>query len=170
MSQRQAILGFTEAELGFFLVFALLIVFLMGRRKPAPSDPPVAITQSALDSLHHVIDSIQSVNRSLQARLDSVPVNPSSLTPLCSEKGATPGLRIVLTYLGHGEYLLEDRGLSLDEFRARFRLEFAEALRRRCKHQVVLKSSPTVGANDLIGATEALRAMPLYINLHKSGS
>jgi hypothetical protein len=128
VNDRQSILGFTEAELGFFLV--LLFVVLWGatavaKTPPKPPDKP-GISADSAARLHARI-------KALQRELDSL---KSPIWPSCTSKRLASGPLLTVIAIGDGLFRVGTDTLTWVEFEQRTADDRAVALSKQCRHEV----------------------------------
>lgn len=132
MDDRQSIIGFTEAELGFFLVLlcVALWVVTIGAKKPVPpARPPIVRADITPDSLAKLK---QRVAR-LQREVDSL---RSPIWPSCRSKriAATPLLTVVA--IGGGRFRVDGDTVGIRELAAQTAESRDVAQRNQCRHEV----------------------------------
>ena len=129
MSERQTIIGLTEAELGFFLFALFLVLFLV--LYAAPEEPPA-------DELPSVAIPADSLNR-LIAELDSLRTMVDTLSvlkPNCTERELIEGPLFSVVILGQGRFRIGADTVDTAEIERQFGNELREARRVGCFHQV----------------------------------
>lgn len=157
MSQRQTVIGFTEAELGFFLVFAMLLLFLVTRRPvfatAGPTDS-VTVATHTLDSLQrqaNAANTVQQQRDSLRQRLAELgdTGKRSRMTPSCKEKGLATGPLFDATVRGIDDFELGGDRLDAASIRQRFSAELARSAAAGCRHTARLFYAPGLSADML---------------------
>ena len=142
MNERHTVIGFTEAELGFFLVFLLLAIGIAmaptggeDPEGPAPRDSLI-LAISARDSLAAILDSL-NVNR---------------FKPDCDDP--TIGLASfpvpdILTVITASRFTVASDTRSLSEFGQEVEPLTAQAILRECYHRVRVRHARTLSADEM---------------------
>jgi hypothetical protein len=144
-------MGFTEAELGFFLAILLLIVSAMiGKTESAGrmETVPKATFDSVMDSLTIIEERLDSVlKENLRSRAK----------PSCIEKRlvAAPLLRV--TVLAADSVLVDGRRLSMATLQLLHATDLARADSAQCVHVVEVSASSTLAARAYHTAIQRLR-------------
>jgi hypothetical protein len=155
MSDRQSIIGFTEAELGFFLALLCLILFVVAAanaaQSPAPLEtkPTVSITA---DSMRKLLGDLEASNRrlaNLEAQLDSLRDRRSRITPSCKEKGVAAGPLFTIAVVAPDRFILEGQTLSIQDVLAKTGANRAEAQRAGCVHEIRVEYLSSLSASEL---------------------
>jgi hypothetical protein len=161
MDDRQSVLGFTEAQLGFFLVLLFVVVWAA----VGPSDKPPTRDHLTADSAGKLISLIGDLQRkadSLQQKADSL---ESPIWPSCASKRIAPGVLLTVIAIGDGLFRVGDDTLDFGELAAHTEEDRAEAYGLRCRHEVRfgyrhdLLSPVTESARQKIGSL-SLRIIP----------
>lgn len=151
----QTIIGFTEAELGFFLALVVFLLWVLDRPAPSGAGPPVGA-----DSVRALITELaagKEAERELERLRDSL---RSTLLPYCETVGrasgalaeikAVPGAKLVVD----GD-TVDYAGLALATERER------RAVRGVCRHFVWISVDPALSAPE----SERLRAFVSTLGL-----
>lgn len=167
MNAEQSVIGFTEAELGFFLVLLCVVLWAAGASDAdaarhdgvttAPEPPTVPLAAIAEDSLaalradrERLADAVR-VRDSLRRIVDSL---RSPIWPSCRSRGVADGPLATLVALGDGRYRIDAETLDVRGVAERT----ADARRRAgsatCRHEVRL------GFRRDLAAPEYERARP----------
>ena len=97
MDERQSVIGFTEAELGFFIALLIVVLWLITAAVPGAAD--AGMTRVSIDSLRKLDSTARSVagiartRDSLRAILRSRPVPSESLRSGIASNCASLGHR-----------------------------------------------------------------------------
>lgn len=135
MSQRAAVLGFTEAELGFFIAFLVLAFAL------EPPPPPGDVVPA--DSLRQA----QAQVASLERRMSELEALRSRQRPSCRERGIVEGFLFHAVVTPSGRYEVRGRQLDLSALYTTFAAEIATARQADCRHQVRISASSGLSAD-----------------------
>jgi hypothetical protein len=154
MSDRQSIIGFTEAELGFFLALLCLILFVIAAAKPNPPPQPpepkgAVIPQDSLDRLLHELHASAQRIATLEATIDTLRDRRSRITPSCSEKGIASGPLFTVAVISPNRFRLDGAPVSIEEILARTQAERAAAKRAGCVHAVRVAYLSSLSASQL---------------------
>jgi hypothetical protein len=175
VSQPHGVIGFTEAELGFFLVFAMLLFSVVGRRHPTKeihAVDSVQVTHQLLDSLRQRGDSVQVLTRardSLRAALALLPdtTKRSRVTPSCQEKGIIAGPLFDITVLGENAFRIGEDFLDISGVRQRFEVDLARASAADCRHVARIFFPPNLSAALL---QDGMRRLSAFVYVRVIGS
>jgi len=119
-------MGFTEAELGFFLALLFLGMMAAGPEQ----NPPYPELQARIDSLEQVLDSM------------------STISPDCNERGLERfPIPDTLEVLRPELYVLGGDTVSLSDFTERAASFTEDALANGCYHMIHVRYGPGVPAN-----------------------
>jgi hypothetical protein len=161
MSDRQSIIGFTEAELGLFVVFFVLM--LGPKATPTENGDAVSVPRSELDSLRATASRVPDLEdqvAQLQVTNDSLSGLRSSLTPPCKEKKGTFPRRFLLEDVvveGPDSFSVAGRSLTLDKLLARVDEQLRKARRIDCTHEITVRQGLEVDRKVFYRAQRALR-------------
>lgn len=148
MSDRQSIIGFTEAELGFFLALLCLILFVAAtaerpqdpvptEEKPAPASVPMAaISEDSLARLASHLRLLEARIDTLTATIDTLRGRRSTIKPTCAQRGVADGPLFTITVLAPNRFRVGTDVLTFDEVLARTAPERRVADRAGCVHQL----------------------------------
>ena len=156
MDDRQSIIGFTEAQLGFLLVLVFIVLWFV-TTPPAvarPQAPKVAMVPK--DSAEMLIRQIAR----MQHELDSL---RSPILPSCKSKGITNGPLLKVIALGRDSFRVEDKPVSAEASARETRVARAAADAAGCRHEVLFGVSPELSAVQSEQARRLLNQMRLRI-------
>lgn len=159
MNDRQSIIGFTEAQLGFFIAILCLVLWAGTLKGGDPPPPPTIRADSAaklmasLKDSAHVIDSLRRVADSLK----------SPITPSCTSKGLASGPLMSLTAIHHDLVRLEAESLTLTELGTRSSDARSKAELAGCRHEVTLHYVSDLSAEELDRTMFALERMKFRV-------
>jgi hypothetical protein len=171
MSERHSIIGFTEAELGFFLALLCLVLFVAGTagRAAAEADerasasaaadeppPGVLVPPDSLMRLAAEIALLRARIDTLTATIDTLQGRRSRIAPACVERGVATGPLFEVVALGGGRFRLGADTVSLDEVLMRTSAPRAAAERAGCVHQVRVGYLASLGAAEYDAGRRAL--------------
>jgi hypothetical protein len=148
MNESQSILGFTEAELGFFLALLCIVLWVvsMSVAKNGKEDRPSTISSDSLKALKARADSAarlkqlsDSLARELAVKSDSLRKLKSRIPPSCVDVKRATGPLAEIEVRSGGEIFIDGKKSSLDAFDR-------ETVERRtadstCMHQVRIRFS-----------------------------
>jgi hypothetical protein len=142
MDERQSVLGFTEAELGFFLAALCLVLWLVSTAAaPPPTEPPPVEAMVPADSASTLEEKLaaarlerDSLDDAYQRLRDSV----SGILPNCTRIGRAEGPMWTITVSGRDRVRFGRELMSFQEFGARTWAERKPVI-GTCWHQVVVR-------------------------------
>jgi hypothetical protein len=144
----QAVIGFTEAELGFFLLLvALGAVFAAAPQKP----PATGVSREAYDS---VVTALSKARDSLR-KLDSL---RSRLAPSCREKGLIRGPLFSVAVAGRDRFIVDGEPLTMSDLLLTHANEIRAAHAGGCIHEISVRYAAGLTADDLWRGLVKLRA------------
>jgi hypothetical protein len=160
MSERQSIIGFTEAELGFFLALLCLVLFVVAAAKPIemagevttepapePAEPAgIVLPPDSLARLATRIAHLVARIDTLETTIDTLQGRRSRIAPACVERGLAQGPLFTVVAVDRARYALGPDTVGIAELLERTRSERAAAERAGCVHQVRIGFLPTLGA------------------------
>jgi hypothetical protein len=142
VSNRSSVLGFTEAELGFFLALLCLVLWV-GTAKPPQPPPPsktqvptispdsAAALQARLAKLQHLVDSLKS-----------------PILPTCRSKGVIAGPLLSVIALPGDNYRLNGETVPFEDVATSTAEARANAKAAGCVHEIRLGFLETMSAPD----------------------
>ncbi len=145
-------MGFTEAELGLFLVLVLLAAAVGA--SPSETATP---RRSTLDSGMARVAALDSALRITRDSLQRLRDLRSRQTPTCRERNLADGPLFTVTVLGSNRFQIGAEVLTLQGIQGRFRNEMGIARAQKCRHQIQVRHDSHVSADDLWTAFRALR-------------
>ena len=151
MTERQTIIGFTEAELGFFLAI-LALLFLVVLSEPTETDPPVVeVPEDSLTSLASRISRQEQMADSLRAELAIIREGSSDMTPYCYEPrvGIATGPLLTVKILSPETFEVQGDTVDRAGLRERTAGDRAAASRAGCVHEVLVDFLPELTASEL---------------------
>jgi hypothetical protein len=127
MRDRQSIIGFTEAELGFFVAILLLAVFLERRSTVLPADRPrkdaAAELKQARVQINHLEQRLAELRaaqshfaherQSLDTELQTIKGLRSRQKPSCRERGITKSFLLDVTVESSNSFKVGDTVTNL---------------------------------------------------------
>ena len=152
MSRAQAVMGFTEAELGLFLVLVLLAAAV-----GASPSGTTTVRRSTLDSAlarGATLDTALQVTRDSLQRLRDL---RSRQTPTCRERKVAEGPLFTVTVLASNRFHIGNEILTLQGIHGRYGDAMGIARTQRCRHQIRVRYDSRVNADDLWTALRVLR-------------
>jgi hypothetical protein len=171
---RQAVIGFTEAELGFFLAVLFALLFLMSAAKDrASAEEPRDTVEIPADSLRTLEDSIHSLagaygeaerqRRVLADSIREIHRKISSITPNCTEKGLATGPLFTVVITGPDQFRIQGETTGIGGVRARVASELRAAEAAGCIHRVEVGYAGGVTTDDYDAGRRALGGLPLRL-------
>lgn len=168
MGDSQGIIGFTEAELGFFL--ALLCIVLWVASMPAAAETNRVRIRA--DSLAHLQTSarsavalrkkVDSVTTALAATNHVVDSLRSRLLPHCAAVGKASGPIATVEVYPDRKLLMDGESMTMEQLRTR-----TEAVRKPvegiCMQQIVVRFADGLSARESEGVRSQLNGMHLRI-------
>jgi hypothetical protein len=160
LSERPSIIGFTEAELGFFL--ALLCLVLLAVAAPAVGTPPEepeteeVVPADSADRLERRLAAAEQRIDSLRTVLDTLRDRRSRITPSCVERGAAGGPIGTVTIHGPDRFGWRGDRLTRAELLAVTAAERSRARAARCVHQLRVHYEAGLDAASLDSGWRAL--------------
>ena len=163
MADRQSILGFTEAELGFFLVLLCVVLWAASAlTTPVPKPVPnrANITRDSLVKLQVRLAQLEGTVDSLRRVVDSL---RSPIWPSCISRGLSSGTLLTAVVIGAGLFRVERDTLDIKELarrtaRARVRANAAE-----CREEVRFQVRRDLNASESEAARRSIDALGLRI-------
>jgi hypothetical protein len=168
MSDRQSIIGFTEAELGFFLALLCLILFVVAatpalaptepepeglvQAEPVPPEPVpsgVTIPEDSLSLLISRLALLEVQIDSLEAVMDTLRDRRSRIAPSCVERRIAEGPLFTVAVVAPDRFRLGHELVSMDALLARTEHERATARRAGCIHQIRVAYLASLSASEL---------------------
>lgn len=139
MDERQSVLGFTEAELGFFLAALCLVLWLVSTAAAPAAPPPEeeVVPADSVEMLAEELESTQFERDSLAEAYQALRDSVSGILPSCSRIGRAEGPMWRITVLGRDRVLFDDDVMTFREFGARTWRERKTVI-DTCLHQVVV--------------------------------
>lgn len=168
MGDSQGIIGFTEAELGFFL--ALLCIVLWVASMPAAAETSrveiradsLARLQTSAKSaaaLRKKVDSVTSALATTNRVVDSL---RSRLLPHCAAVGKATGPIATVEVYSDRKLVMDGQSMTMDELRTR-----TDALRKPvegvCMQQIVVRFADGLSARESEAVRSQLNGMHLRI-------
>ncbi len=135
MRRSQTVIGFTEAELGFFLVLVVLGTVIVGTRPPSSETVP----KTQYDSLQHELDRARDSLQKLRSRI----------LPSCRVKGVAEGILFRASINGRDQFVLNGRLVSLADLHREFYTQMRAATAGGCIHEIDLMLGKSVTASEL---------------------
>lgn len=165
---RSAVMGFTEAELGFILAAlfiavagsALAKVRVEQQSRPAPADTTALVRQ---------IDLLKSENTQLRDENNELRALTSQMTPSCDERGETRESVARVTVTSANGYVLDNRGMPADSVFAKLGFWIEKARAKRCRFYIDVLPRAELSANDFIQASNRL-SRHFYLRRVSAGS
>jgi hypothetical protein len=169
--RRFALLGFTEAELGFVMAALFLAIAATKAALASRGEADQRRHGKEVDSLAMAIEDTVSHFRALlqgvSRERDSLLLK-SRITPTCGEENGVPPSIAVLTVVSQGEALLDGKGpFPFGAIRTQLAGKIAEGSRRGCLFPVEVRSLPVVPGPAFIAATERIQALQLRTRLRQ---
>lgn len=140
MDERQSVLGFTEAELGFFLAALCLVLWLVSTAATPATPPPEenVVPADSAELLAEELESTRSERDSLSDAYQALRDSVSGILPSCSRIGRADGPMWTLTVLASNRVRFDGDVMSFRQFAARTWRE-REKVIGTCLHQVVVR-------------------------------
>lgn len=165
MDERQSVLGFTEAELGFFLAALCLVLWLVSTAAAPPPPPPAPEAAVPADSARTLEEKLaaarlerDSLDDAYQRLRDSV----SGILPNCTRIGRAEGPLWTITVSGRDRVRFEREQMSFDDFGARTWAERKPVI-GTCWHQVIVRFPRTAPGSVTENARAQLARLRLRI-------
>jgi hypothetical protein len=159
MNERQSIIGFTEAELGFFL--AILCMMLLSanisvarQTKPKPTPPTKAVVMVPADSANRLAARMAR----LQRIVDSL---NSPIWPSCQSRGIAKGPILSLIALHGNRYRLGADSVNIEAIAAVTAESRKQATSAKCRQVVQLSYLADLSAAEYERARQALFSIRL---------
>ena len=153
MTDSQSIIGFTEAELGFFLVLMFVLIWAIS---PAVADTGISADSAALLEKRAIIlaaanDSARRRLKQLERAADSM---RSTILPSCRSKAIVRGPLMYVTAVGAGRFILGRDTVPFGAIAEQTANARAVARSVGCVHQIRF----AVAGNVLAAESERARA------------
>ncbi len=143
MRRGQTVIGFTEAELGFFLVLVVLGTLVAGSKSP----PPDVVPKTEYDSLRHELDRARDSLQKLKSRI----------MPSCRDKGFAQSILFRVSISGSDQFVLNGSLVSLADLHREFGEQMQAARTRGCIHEIDVMRGRSLTASDLWAGLLRLR-------------
>ncbi len=170
MRDRQSIIGFTEAELGFFVAI-LLFAFLVEHRAYINAKPPPQNVSLESDKSHARIKELESLlSHSLKRRSELASQNKDLLKeikeltgvrshqkPSCTEKRLEKGFLFDVTVEGANSFVIGDKLTDLDGLLNSVESRLENADREGCVESIRVFYSDKVSTPESLAARKALQ-------------
>jgi hypothetical protein len=152
---RSAVMGFTEAELGFVLAAlfiavagsALAKVRTVEQSRPAPTDTTALVKQ---------IEVLRTENSQLRDENNQLRALTSQMTPSCDERGETKESVARVTVTSANGYVLDNRAMPVDSVFAKLGFWIDKSKAKRCRFYIDVLPRPDLSANEFIQASNRL--------------
>jgi hypothetical protein len=153
-----SVLGFTEAELGFFLALLCLVLWVASAVPPPPPKPKepkptftvtaesAAVLQQKIDEMQRMVDSLKS------------PILPS-----CKSKGVAKGPLLALTAISAGSFRLSADTVNVSRISALTANDRIRAASVGCVHEIRLNFLRSLSAPDYEAARRHLQSLGLRL-------
>jgi hypothetical protein len=168
VDDRQSILGFTEAELGFFLVFLFVVLWAASAaaeqlpREP-PAEPPAKSSVQTAVRADISPDSLAALQRRLAALQHEVDSLRSPIWPSCRSRGLSSGPLLTVIVVGDGLLRLNDETLTVQQLSVRTAEARTRAEDAQCRHEVRFGYQRTLSAEETETARKRIGALMLRI-------
>lgn len=166
MKAQQSIIGFTEAELGFFAAILLLLVLIQ-----KPKDHPVAVPLPTPSTMRpsiemvprHDLDRLQRENERLKNQLVDANEQLTKLKglrshqkPSCIEKKVANNYLFDVTIEEENIFVVDGQQYSFASLMTKFAAQTAEASHLGCAHSIRVFHGEDVSADDYVSARKTL--------------
>src|SRR6266511_6189547 len=148
MSDRQSVIGFTEAELGLFIAILFLALFVSAPGKNA--DPPYVTLPKA------TVDSLRQRVQVLTLQLDTLRGRRSKQRPSCREKGLTNDYLLDVGVLSASSFQVGRRVYNAAQLLESVRSSIDRALSAGCVHQIRVRYRSGLSAGEYDEAVRTL--------------
>jgi hypothetical protein len=164
LSRGQSIIGFTEAELGFFV--ALVLIGLYVKVRPLAkgvTGPTITVSVDTLVKLSTAKSILRDSLRLARRQADSLKTIVDSVAgvrriPTCQERGIIAGDLDTITVLGGNSFVVDGETYDLLRLRLHFQTNLEEAREVNCLHMVSVRPPP--GLEDM--STRGQKALQRY--------
>ena len=167
MEDRQSIIGFTEAELGFFLALLMLALVVAASDSASAADTAAAEGRESIARAEHeatraneraaAAESLVVASRGQISKLkDSINTLTRPGTPSCIEKRVASAPVADLVVLSASEFALGGERLDASTVLARFASELAIGEQNGCRQVIRLRPRPGVDGVALLTARDRL--------------
>lgn len=149
--QQQSVIGFTEAELGFFLAMMLLLLFVIGQathpseRSTTAQVPETTMVRAQVLEMKSALDRLRADSVE-KAHLES------GIWPACDskERQLTTGPLFHVLLLDDGRLRLGAVPVTARELATRYSSDLQRAQSSRCRHRIVLDFAAALPADLLV--------------------
>ena len=142
MRRGQSVIGFTEAELGFFLV---LVVIGSALVTESPQTSRETVPKTRFDSLSAEFDRLR----------DSL---KSTILPSCADKKVSQGVLFRTAIAGANRFFVRGDPYTFQDLKQQFAAEIRDAAVQKCVHQIEVRPSSNVTSADLWKGLVRLRS------------
>jgi len=148
VSDRQSVIGFTEAELGLFIAILFLALFVSGPSKnPGPQD--VTLPKTTVDSLRQRV-------RVLTLQIDTLRGRRSRKRPSCREKGIASDYLLDVGVLSSSNFQVGRSVYTIRQLLQAVRSSLDSAATAGCVHEIRLRYRPGLSAEEYDTAVRTL--------------
>jgi hypothetical protein len=154
---RSAVMGFTEAELGF--VLAALFIAVAGSalaKVRTEQEQSAKIVVPDTTALVNKLQLLRAENAQLRNENDELRALTSQMTPSCDERGETRESVARVTVTSANGYLLQNAAMPADSIFARLSFWIEKSRAKRCRFYIDVLPRPELSANDFIQASNRL--------------
>lgn len=158
MDDSESVLGLTLAELGFFMLFVVLLLSFVGSSASVPEGPSneeYEALRVQLDSVSAQLADAQDENAELQARVERL----LNQTRTCEQAGIIDGALLSIAVLGDNSYRMLPQGSVVDiqELQATYAPQLTEAQDSPCIHTIDVQYDRNLSSEELVGGMNRLR-------------
>jgi hypothetical protein len=165
MNERQSLIGFTEAELGFFLVLLGIVLWVTTAGASPPVTPPVGVqiapeSLAALQAARARLVAAERQRDSLRRVVDSL---RSPIWPSCRSRGLARGSLGTIIALGANRYRWDTDTITVAQLGARTQSARAAAEQAQCRHEVVLGFRRDLSAPEYEASRRGVQGLSLRL-------
>jgi hypothetical protein len=134
MPERQTVIGFTEAELGFFLLVLVVVLWVVSIAQNGNATPGSVTAQA--DSVTITRDSLDNLNLEIAALRNSLDSLQSSIWPTCRSRGVASQILLSVMAISADRYIVKGDTLSAAQIALLTRDARTSASEVRCAHEI----------------------------------
>jgi hypothetical protein len=157
VSERQSVIGFTEAELGLFVAVLLIALYTVSPAAPKLPGDMVTVPRDSLDFLNNRIDTLAAQTALLTAQVDTLRNRRSKQRPSCKEKGIIGDFLLDIVVLGPNRYAVNTRELAFKELMALVKTQIDQAASVGCVHSVRVQYRAGIPVDDYDAALKPIQ-------------
>ena len=159
MDDSESVVGLTLAELGFLMLFVVLLLSVVGRAShpepEGPSSEEYEALRVQLDSVRTQLADAQDEIAVLRALIEEM----SNQRRTCREAGIIDGHLLSIVVLGDNSYRMLPQGSVVDiqELQAAYAPQLTEAQNSPCNHTIDVQYDRNLSSGELVGGMNRLQ-------------